>query len=95
MSSYAEIVTAESVLENAKRLYLKRFGWTETSNTPGSFWLWTRDFADVDAVSAKWHEDHPKASPHAPYGKVMASTDTAIRMTTAALDQDEESEAGE
>ena len=36
--------------KQAAGLYLKRFGWRETCNTPGSLWLWMRDFPEFGGV---------------------------------------------
>lgn len=96
---HRDLERAEMEVERLKSAYLERWGWHHTSNTPGSVWIWRRDFADVDAKSRAWHEAHPAASPHAPLGVITAPTDTAIYMTLRSLDhqpeleQDEEDDA--
>lgn len=86
MTKYEHIDNLEHALNNARRDYLVRHGWRETSNTPGSFWLWRRDFADVD----KKRETHyrPPGSAFHPYGIITADTDMAVKMTANELDQD-------
>ncbi len=86
---------AERALEEAQNNYLRRFGWTETSNTPGAYWLWRRDFADVDAGRIKWWETTvarkpPLGAPSKPepYGVITAPRDLAVSMTRRALDDD-------
>lgn len=90
MTYLYEIEEARHAMEAAQRAYLKRFGWENTSCTPGAYWMWRRDFADLDAKSAEWHVAHPTASPHVPYGIITAPQDMAIRMTASCLDQQEE-----
>ena len=86
-----QIQDAENSLTRLKRNYLRRFGWESTCNTPGAYWMWTRDFADVDASRMKWNEDHPNAGKNRPYGRVMATEDLAVAMTKAVLDEQLES----
>lgn len=77
--THAKILDLGRELENAKVIYLERFGWSQTCHTPGSYWMWTRDFADYDAYL---EQSHPAtASPFKPYGRVMAGIDTAVEMT--------------
>lgn len=87
-----QIEAAEQEVEYLKATYLRRFGWNHTSTTPGSYWLWKRDFADVDAKGKAWHDAHPKASPHQPYGVITAGTDLAVSMTVRCLDEQPELE---
>jgi hypothetical protein len=88
--THSKILEAEENLQSLKRQYLSRFGWTETCNTPGSYWLWIRDFSDIDAARSAWHAEHPKTSPPQPFGVVTASIDLAISMTTRCLDEQPE-----
>ncbi|MGV0912412.1 hypothetical protein [Martelella sp. FOR1707] len=101
---YRDIQRAENDLDNLKRAYLKRWGWRETCNTPGSFWLWQRDFSDVDARNSKWWEaacsraaarNMPSPSKPAPYGVITADLDMAIKMTTRELDEFDEDREGD
>ena len=101
MATRLEITEAEQILEGLKRDYLLRFGWTETCATPGSCWLWRRDFAAEDAAShARWKEAGPgpygwQPEPR-PYGIITAQTDLAVSMTERCLDDlGEEAEAAE
>lgn len=87
-----QIAAAESEVEALKRYYLQRFGWESTCNTPGSYWLWRRDFAKEDAERhARWVERGagPLGMPSEPqpYGVVTASTDLAVSMTERSLDE--------
>lgn len=95
MATLDEIGEAERNLEACKRSYLERWGWKSTCSTPGSYWLWKRDFADIDAKSKAWHDEHPKASPHVPYGIIAANTDLAVSMTVRCLDDQPESDEEE
>jgi hypothetical protein len=84
---YFQIEDAKSALEDMKKAYLRRFGWTCTSSMPGSYWLWRRDFADVDAQRMASHEKHKFPSKPQPYGVITADTELAIAMTRATLDE--------
>lgn len=90
MTKLHEIQDAENNLGDLKRAYLRRWGWEETCNTPGSLWLWRRDFADEDARRKAWDDEHPKATPSRPYGVITATTDVAISMTSSCLDDQPE-----
>lgn len=87
------IETLEAKLRETKNAYLRLHGWTRTCNTPGSFWVWTRDFADIDEKRKAYHP--PKASPFVPYGFVMAETDLAVMMTQRCLEPPPIDEEGE
>ena len=76
----ARMAQLEHDLESAKREYLKHMGWKSTSHTPGSFWLWVRDFADYDRRFDEWHAKNPDRK-REPYGIFTAQTDLAIRMS--------------
>ena len=98
--TYSQIQAAESEVEQLQRLYLQRWGWQNTCATPGSYWLWRRDFADIDAERKAWDADHNVGkpggpSPSTPYGIVTAPTDLAISMTVRCLDDQSELEADE
>lgn len=83
-----KILKLENDLNDARRDYVRSHGWNETCNTPGSFWMWKRDFSDVDEVMKA---NHPKtASPFQPYGMVMADLDLAVSMTARELDRSDE-----
>lgn len=81
-----EIITLENKLTAAKDSYLRRYGWERTCNTPGSFWMWVRDFADVDAQREKHYR--PPGSPFMSFGRIMADRDTAVMMTQRVLDHE-------
>jgi hypothetical protein len=92
---YHEIETEQQMVEDLQKSYLRRWGWVETCSTPGSYWLWRRDFADVDAQRKAWDDEHEagkpgKPSPSVPYGVVTAPLDLAISMTVRCLDEQPE-----
>jgi glutamate mutase epsilon subunit len=102
---YSDIEAAENALREAQRSYLKRFGWTQTCNTPGSFWLWMRDFAAEDKQRHAWWKKasadlaelrkrgrttrRPPSEPR-PYGVITADTEMAVQMTVRTLDDQSE-----
>lgn len=98
--TFDDIDIAERELNSVKEAYLRRFGWDLTCSTPGSFWLWKRDFKDVDArhmealnkrhAEAIRHGVKTSASQPVLYGLVTAPTDLAVKMTAACLDMGEE-----
>lgn len=87
-----QIEEAEQRVQDLQTHYLRRFGWEHTCNTPGSFWLWRRDFAVEDAAThARWKERGPgpmgwPSEPH-PYGVITAPTDLAVSITVRSLDE--------
>ncbi|HEX3066582.1 MAG TPA: hypothetical protein VHQ39_13925 [Dongiaceae bacterium] len=96
----AQIDEVDRHLTEVKRSYLQRFGWQETSSTPGAYWLWRRDFADLDVESLKWWENACASKPPlgnpsrpVPYGVITAPTDLAVSITRRSLDRDENCEA--
>lgn len=96
---YYQLQEAESHVEALKADYLKRFGWSMTCSTPGSYWLWRRDFGPEDRGSRRRWRDRkpgPLGKPRAPipYGIVTAPIDLAISMTVAQLDLQTEIEEG-
>lgn len=95
MTTYDEIAEAINALEDLKKDYLLEHGWTQTCNTPGSYWLWKRDFSDVDEKSYHWwqttservmKEGRDPPSRPVPMGIVMADMDLAVRMTESVLE---------
>lgn len=103
MSTFREIEQLESDLGNARNSYLRRYGWKQTCNTPGSYWLWQRDFAAEDKQNQENWEAICKRvadegrtgmpSPPAPMGVITADTMLAVSMTRKRLDAfDEEGE---
>jgi hypothetical protein len=76
----ARIADLEHQLEAAQRDYLKHMGWTSTSHTPGSYWLWVRDFADYGRRFDEWHAKNPDRK-REPYGTFTAQTELALRMS--------------
>lgn len=98
MTVYArDVEAAEDALREAREAYLRRFGWTYTCNFPGSFWVWRRDFVDLDQSRRKWWEEAcaqnpPLGPPSEPtaYGIVHASFDQALAITLGTLDERDE-----
>lgn len=97
---YADIEAAEDILQTRREMYLRRWGWRQTCNTPGSFWLWQRDFAAEDADRLKWWEEAcarkpPLGNPSKPHpmGVITASLETAVSMTVRSLDTQPERES--
>lgn len=91
MSTRDQISEAEQEIESLKRDYLKRYGWEMTCNTPGSYWLWRRDFSKEDAQRhAMWKQRGPGPlgwpSEPQPYGVITADTNLAVSMTERCLD---------
>lgn len=77
--------------------YLRRWGWSMTCNTPGAYWLWVRDFRAEDRKRiARWRRRKPGPTGKPPrpvgYGRVMATTEIAVRMTISDLDPQKELE---
>ena len=90
-----QIESAEAELDQLKYRYLERWGWKYTCNTPGSYWMWRRDFAESDAKRKAWDEEHGAGKPGGPsishpYGVITASTDLAISITEKYLDEQPE-----
>lgn len=98
---HRDILEAEHEVTNRQTAYLNLWGWKNTCNTPGSYWLWQRDFAKEDAEKhARWKARGPGPmgwpSEPSPYGVITASTELAVSMTVSSLDdQPEESENAE
>jgi hypothetical protein len=95
MAFYHEIDAAKCEVESLKGEYLKRWGWTQTCNSPGAYWLWKRDFSDEDAKRQAWYdgmsEEYRKNSkPPTPYGIIMVPIDMAVSMTVRTLDEQPE-----
>ena len=91
------ISDSQEDLESLKKSYLRDHGWEETCNVPGSFWMWRRDFSDLDKARADWYEAHIRslppgrspASKPVPYGIITAPLDLAVSITAAALEKSE------
>lgn len=95
LSARQLIAEAEDALEEAKESYVRRFGWTNSSNNPGSLWLWHRDFSDIDAARMEWWRSACASNPPLgnpsrpiPYGKMTVPLDIAVHITIAELDQE-------
>lgn len=89
-----DLYNAQEDLRRLKEAYLRQHGWTTTCMTPGSFWLWRRDFKIEDERAvARWHDSIEKAradgrpmpSVPIPYGLIMAPLDLAVSMTEKVL----------
>lgn len=90
-----QIGEAEQIVDELQQNYLCRWGWESTCNTPGSYWLWRRDFAKEDAERhARWKERGPGPlgwpSEPRPYGVITATADLAVSMTVNSLDDQPE-----
>lgn len=84
---------AERNLKDRKMAYLRQHGWEETCNTPGAYWMWVRDFSDVDAQRFAWWEttcNAPMGQPRKPepMGRITAPLDLAVSMTQRVLEPD-------
>lgn len=83
-------------LHTAEIKYLRAAGWSQTCNTPGSIWMWVRDFSREDRQGQRNHDRliqtvldagrEPRMSPFTPMGLIMAGEDTAIAMTERFLE---------
>lgn len=88
-----KISNAQDHAADLQHQYLQVHGWQQTCNTPGSYWLWKRDFADEDAARhARWEKRGPGPlglpSEPRPYGVVTADTELALGMTMKELDDE-------
>jgi hypothetical protein len=92
---YHEVEAAEAEVEIAKQAYLRRWGWKQTCSTPGSYWLWSRDFADYDAKFDAFYATHPDKPRPVPTGTLKLPIDLAVSMTARALDERPELGDGE
>lgn len=87
-----DIDTAERALIARRHGFLEAMGWKLTCNTPGSYWLWRRDFADVDArwkaieIAKVARDGKAFPSPHPVIGVIVCNEDSAITMSRAILD---------
>lgn len=96
MSTYGEIEQIELDLQGARNSYLRRHGWVQTCSTPGSYWLWRRDFATEDQQNqTNWETTCKRVasegrtgmpSPPSPMGVITADTILAVSMTRKRLD---------
>lgn len=90
-----QIEEAIQQVEHLRNAYLMRWGWNHTSNTPGSYWLWRRDFTKEDAERhARWKAAGagPMGWPSEPrgYGVITSSTELAVSITVRSLDEQAE-----
>jgi hypothetical protein len=88
---HSDIEQAKQKIEELKESYLLRWGWISTCNTPGSCWLWRRDFSNEDAERhSLWKSNGPGPlgwpSEPRPYGVITAPIDLAVSMTARGLD---------
>lgn len=90
MTTIAKIEAARRAVAALEDSYLRRFGWGTTCQTPGSYWLWRRDFAAEDAEMARIHAERKLPSPPPVYGVVTVPKDLAMLMTERDLDHDDE-----
>ena len=93
--THLDIERLQEDLRQAEEAYLRRNGWTVTCNTPGSYWLWRRDFTpEHQAAHARWKErgPGPMGWPSEPktYGVITVDRSLAVSMTRATLDEDKE-----
>ena len=79
------IYEAIADLEEVEREFLNFWGWNRTCNTPGSFWMWRRDFCDVDSLRLSHWEARQTPSKPQPYGVITASRSSAISMTNGVM----------
>jgi len=95
MATHTRIEELTEDLRHAQEAYLRRHGWKVTCNTPGSYWLWQRDFTpEHEAAHARWKERGPGplgwSSEPQTYGVITVSCDLAVSMTRSVLDEDAE-----
>jgi len=88
---YYTINAAECEVETLKNDYLRRHQWAATSCTPGSYWMWRRSFADVNARRAEEHAAFcarigQNREQQTYPAEMLVDTDTAVRMTWAEID---------
>jgi len=93
LNARQKIQDAEQEVTDLKQAYLRSFGWDCTSNTPGAYWLWRRDFVSDDAARHKrWKDAGPGPlgwpSEPKPYGVITAPLDLAVSITMRSLDDD-------
>lgn len=87
-TTFADVLHARANLSTIEHDYLTRYGWTHTSNNPGSLWLWVRDFAKEDAERlAQWKLLRYPTKPE-PWGFVKCDQSTAVAITQRALEHD-------
>lgn len=96
LATYDKIIIADDRANAARVAYLTRFGWKETCNTPGAIWLWQRDFADIDQQRLAWWDGisgpYGRPSKPVPMGVITANMVSAIGMTRAVLDTEDDVE---
>lgn len=84
--THAELRDARYRLERAEADYLRRWGWKQTCEVPGSYWMWRRDFADYDARFDAWNKAHSDKA-HKPTGVLTLPQNMALSMTERVLDE--------
>lgn len=85
-----DVENAERRLHQLQDAYLRRWGWTISSHTPGSYWMWSRSFDDYNSRWDEWNAKVAatgKGSPHKPYGPMTCDKETALRVTRQCLDE--------
>lgn len=88
---YRDVLAAERDLNDRKEEYVQRWGWRRTCNTPGSFWLWVRDFRKEDNERVdNWRDRGGSSTRPKPYGVMTVPLDMAVRMTVMSLDEQPE-----
>ncbi len=75
----------------AQAEYLRQYGWEHTSATPGSIWLWRRDFIREDDMIVRNHNKlvatvrmqgrEYKGSNAMTHGVVLSDMETALMIT--------------
>ena len=93
LNARQRIQEAESDVEDFQKAHLRKFGWSLTCNTPGSYWVWRRDFGKEDEGRHKrWRGAGPGPlgwpSEPQPYGVITAPLDLAVSMTMRELDEE-------
>lgn len=85
MSTFDRICELENQLLSARRSFLTAHGWSSTCQTPGSFWMWKRDFTPEDDERAKRYIANGFGDKFHPYGIITTGMETAIQMTVREL----------
>lgn len=85
MSTFDRICALENQLLSARQSFLTAHGWSSTCQTPGSFWLWKRDFTAEDAARQERYAANGFAEKFYPYGVITTGMETAIQMTVREL----------
>ena len=86
MVIYGDIEDAEARTSDLQEAYLRRWGWQCTCDFPGAYWVWWRDFSDVDAGRNAWADEHGRPRPRQ-YGVIYVPKDMAVAITVGTLDE--------